>query len=337
MVEKLVSVVVPVYNVEKYLDRCLESITGQTYKNLEIILVDDGSPDNCPQICEEWKEKDSRIKVIHKENAGLGMARNSGMSLATGKYIFFFDSDDYVDKTIVQKCVESAEANNSDVVIFGHMSVSEDGRHTERKLSQKRLVYKGESVKSKVLPSMFTYTLGFGVSACKMYDLQMLKETGVEFCSERELISEDSVFNLKVFSKVNSVSIVPESLYFYCQRSNSLTHSYNADKPKRNNAYLQTCLEYAKKGNMPEIVKYSIMARYHAFTLGVLRLIENSSLPRKSKNLYIKEILTGSVLRSTLVSQVIKFDAFLPKLFWWALKFKCYFLCRLFVWLKARI
>ena len=89
--EPLVSVVIPIYNVEKYLDRCVSSVVNQTYRNLEIILVDDGSPDNCPAMCDAWAERDSRIRVIHKKNNGQGMARNSGMDIATGKYIFFFD------------------------------------------------------------------------------------------------------------------------------------------------------------------------------------------------------------------------------------------------------
>lgn len=93
---KTVTVVIPIYNVEKYLNRCIESVVGQTYENLEIILVDDESPDNCPQICEDWKNRDNRIKVVHKKNAGLGYARNTGIDCATGEYICFVDSDDYV-------------------------------------------------------------------------------------------------------------------------------------------------------------------------------------------------------------------------------------------------
>ena len=95
MIDKLVSIVLPIYNVEKYLDRCIKSIVEQTYQNLEIILVDDGSPDNCPQICEKWRNLDSRVKVIYKDNAGLGMARNTGIENATREYICFFDSDHY--------------------------------------------------------------------------------------------------------------------------------------------------------------------------------------------------------------------------------------------------
>ena len=91
-----VSIIVPVYNVEKYLDRCMESLLNQTLKDIEIILVDDGSPDNCPQICDEYAKKDSRVKVVHKVNAGLGYARNSGLDVASGEYVAFVDSDDYV-------------------------------------------------------------------------------------------------------------------------------------------------------------------------------------------------------------------------------------------------
>ena len=92
----LISVIVPIYNVEKYLARCVDSIVNQTYKNLEIILVDDGSPDLCPQMCDDYAEKDSRIKVVHKKNGGLSDARNAGMAVSTGEYISFIDSDDYV-------------------------------------------------------------------------------------------------------------------------------------------------------------------------------------------------------------------------------------------------
>ena len=97
--EKKISIIIPVYKVEKYLDKCVESVVNQTYKNLEIILVDDGSPDNCPKMCDEWAEKDKRIKVIHKENGGLSDARNFGIEKATGDYLMFLDSDDYLDVT----------------------------------------------------------------------------------------------------------------------------------------------------------------------------------------------------------------------------------------------
>ena len=107
MNEPLVSVIVPVYKVEDYLDKCVESIVKQTYKNLEIILVDDGSPDNCPSMCDSWAQKDSRIKVIHKENGGVSSARNSALDTAAGDYICFVDSDDFIEPNAVGYMLEN--------------------------------------------------------------------------------------------------------------------------------------------------------------------------------------------------------------------------------------
>ena len=123
----VVSVVLPIYNVEKYLNRCVKSVVNQSYKNLEIILVDDGSPDNCPTLCEDWAKKDSRIKVVHKENAGLGYARNTGIENATGEYICFFDSDDYIALDAIEKAYSLAIKEKSDIVVFGFCDVKSNG------------------------------------------------------------------------------------------------------------------------------------------------------------------------------------------------------------------
>ena len=113
-----VSVIVPVYNVELYIDRCIQSIIQQTYKNLEIILVDDGSTDNCGKICDEYALKDERIKVIHSENRGVGVARNIGLDCSTGEYLAFVDSDDCMEMTLVEDCVCFSKDKDADIVIF---------------------------------------------------------------------------------------------------------------------------------------------------------------------------------------------------------------------------
>ena len=116
---KTVTVVIPIYNVEKYLNRCIESVAGQTYKNLEIILVDDESPDNCPKICEDWKNRDNRIKVIHKKNGGLSSARNAGLAMAGGRYIGFVDSDDYIKNDMYEKLLKCIIDYNADISVCG--------------------------------------------------------------------------------------------------------------------------------------------------------------------------------------------------------------------------
>ena len=127
MNQPLISVIVPIYKVEEYLDRCVESIVNQTYKSLEIILVDDGSPDNCPQMCDSWAGKDNRIKVVHKENGGLSDARNAGMPFATGEIISFIDSDDWIEFDMFEKMLNRMQADNSDMVSCGVKWVEEDG------------------------------------------------------------------------------------------------------------------------------------------------------------------------------------------------------------------
>lgn len=126
MQEALISVIVPVYKVEKYLKPCVDSILNQTYKNLEIILVDDGSPDNCPKICDEFIEKDNRIKVIHKENGGLSDARNAGIDIATGEYLAFVDSDDYIDSCMYERLLEKLIENNADVAMCYAKNIYDD-------------------------------------------------------------------------------------------------------------------------------------------------------------------------------------------------------------------
>lgn len=151
----LASVVVPVYNVEKYLDRCVKSIVNQSYRNLEIILVDDGSTDSCPEKCDEWAKKDRRIKVAHKKNAGLGMARNTGIENVTGDYIFFVDSDDYIALDTVEECCRLAKKENADIVSYGFCKVRADGTTGESFVPKPKMyIYEGAEVQDEFLPDL---------------------------------------------------------------------------------------------------------------------------------------------------------------------------------------
>lgn len=121
------SIIVPVYKVEQYLDKCVESILAQTFTDYEIILVDDGSPDNCGQMCREWERRDGRIRTIHKENGGLSDARNAGIDIAKGDYIGFVDSDDYIKPDMFEVLVANLERNNADISMCGYMDVYANG------------------------------------------------------------------------------------------------------------------------------------------------------------------------------------------------------------------
>lgn len=336
MQEPLVSVVLPIYKVEKYLNRCIESVVCQTYKNLEIILVDDGSPDLCPQMCDEWAQKDNRIKVIHKPNGGLGKARNTGIENANGEYIFFFDSDDYVDKTIVEKCVASTYPEQTDVVLFGRYNRFEDGTLSEMKVTADKLVFDCDTVRSELLSGLFTYDMGMGVSAWgKMYRLSTINNNGLRFKSEKEIISEDSYFMLEFFSCVTRAVIVPECLYYYCERGDSLSHKYNSERYEKNNDFLVKSLDLIKKNGLPDKVAVHLKARYHAFMISALKQIYLSDLTSEERKKEIKRVYHDPVLRSTLEYGVLRTEKIFTRVFFCLLKFRLCFLCNALLRLRV--
>lgn len=324
----LVSIVVPIYNVELYLDRCIESIVNQTYTNLEIILIDDGSYDKCPIICDAWADKDVRIKVIHKKNAGLGEARNSGLRVATGKYVFFIDSDDYLDLSAVERCVDTAESTSADTVIFGRQKAYPDGTFKDDSKNIKNALYEGNAIKEGVIPSIFDYSLGFGASACsKMFNMSAISEFGLTFESERSVISEDTLFCLEYFSKASVVAVISDRLYYYFKNTGSLSNTYKSDRQFKNNEFLDKCIEKARELGLPEEVFEHIKARYHGMTLGALMQIVRSDLRKKEKKAKLRKVYRDDVLYGTLNKSVIRLDDILPRFFWICLKFKCYLLC----------
>ena len=160
--EPLISVIVPVYKVEPYLRQCLDSILAQTYKNLEIILVDDGSPDNCPAICDEYAKKDSRVTVIHKENGGLGSARNAGLDICHGEYIGFVDSDDWLDPDVYRAVADGLLKTDLDMAVIGYKEFFDDGTEKTRDISaegdivtQAELLCEGRNINVMVCNKIF--------------------------------------------------------------------------------------------------------------------------------------------------------------------------------------
>ena len=197
-----VSIIVPCYKVEKYLDRCILSLVNQTFNGFEIILVDDGSPDQVPKICDIWAEKDNRIKVIHKKNAGLGFARNSGLEIATGEYIAFVDSDDFLELDIIEKIYNQCTLNDLDVCYYDFCRFYPDGHrkpsfepksellfYTPEQINTLRLIMVG-STPDKELPH-------FGMSVWRaLYKRSLFVDNNITFPSERIAASEDLLFHL---------------------------------------------------------------------------------------------------------------------------------------------
>ena len=330
-----VSIVVPIFNVELYLNRCIESIVKQTYSNIEIILVDDGSTDQCSVICDSWEKKDDRIRVIHKENAGLGMARNSGLEIATGKYIFFIDSDDYVDLNIVEKCVASAQKNNADAVLYGRYDVYDDGNIVINNVKGDIECFLSDSIINELLPGMFTYDIGIGISAWgKMYNLETLKKLNIKFYSERELVSEDAYFALQFFSKISIVSVIYESLYYYCRRETSLSRSFRFDRQKQNNIFLEKALSFVKSEDLPVELEQHVIARYHMYTISSLKQIMCSMCSNQEKKYQLMQVYKDNILRKSINNEVLKYESISLRIFFGLLKFRMYNLCTLLLKIK---
>lgn len=230
--EQKVSIVVPVYNVEKYLERCVDSLIKQSYQNIEILLVDDGSKDSSLSICEKYELRDSRIRVFHKENEGLGLTRNYGIERATGEYITFVDSDDYLTLDAIAIMLERAIATDADVVIANHYY-----KNKEQEVAMPERLYCGTEIKEVLMVYMMgnkgnkrdalSYT-AWG----KLYKKALFTKNNLLFPSERKLIWEDLAFSIEAYPLCEKVYVFHKPIYYYCFNDGSLTHTYKPNKLK---------------------------------------------------------------------------------------------------------
>lgn len=244
-----VSVVIPVYNVEKYLNRCVQSVLNQTLTDIEIILVDDQSPDGCPLMCDEYARKDSRVKVVHKSNGGLGLARNSGLDVASGVYVAFLDSDDYVELDTYQVAYERAVKDDLDACYFRHSRFFADGT---------RLVHKYEEESFMTKDAVMGYMLSvigsspeekiqnpYHVSSCMaVFRRSVIEENHIRFVSERQIASEDVIFDLNFFPCANRIVLLPNVFYNYFVNEQSISRNYDEKKLDRFMALLAEIPKY---------------------------------------------------------------------------------------------
>lgn len=336
----LVSIVVPIYNAQNYLEKCISSIAEQTYRNLEIILVDDGSTDNSPAICDEWAENDSRIKVIHKQNQGAGLARNAGIDNASGEYICFFDSDDYIHPALVEKCVAKANETGADVVLFGKNNVCEASGEIKPQTRYANALYTGDAVQKELLSGLFSYATQHGIGVwSKFFKLSIIKNNSIKFKSEREFLSEDAFFVLEYFSKAQKCAVIKENLYNYLERSGSLSRNIDQNRQEKNNRFLTACVEYIDKEDLPSQVKAHLkahlMARYHIYTITALKQINKSTLAPKQKRKAMQNIYKDKTLNSTLTSDVLTVENKNQRMFFACIKHRLYFICNLLLKLRG--
>lgn len=212
----VVSVIVPVYNAELTIEKCVDSILSNKYEALEVILVDDGSTDHGGRICDDLADHDVRIKVIHQQNKGAGSARNAGIESATGKYIMFVDADDTVSDVMYKKMVERAVLNDADCVVCNDIFIYSDHRSTEKHVMGNQII-QGKDINSKIIQPLITPGHGGASlmqSACnKLYRTSVLNESHVRF--SYLTYAEDWLFNIEFFLHAEKVAFIEDALYFY--------------------------------------------------------------------------------------------------------------------------
>lgn len=221
----LISVIVPVYNVDKFLPQCIESIIGQTYENLEIILVDDGAKDNSGKICDEYATKDSRIKVIHKENAGVAEARNTGIRNIKGEYFCFVDGDDYVHKDYVEAMYSIICKYNADIAMCSYVFKYPNGKEWKTRNFEFPDNHIFSDTGYDALCKML-YSKIYSPSCC----CKLFRANKFDIVFPKYLIGEDMLASIKYFQQANKVVMTNQRLYYYMQNENSIMHSVNPDK-----------------------------------------------------------------------------------------------------------
>lgn len=314
--EKLVSIVLPVYNAEQYLDKCLGSLVNQTYKNIEIILVDDKSPDQSGKICDEWAQKDSRIRVIHKEqNEGQSAARNSGLEIINGDYIAFFDSDDFVEETLVEKTMAKILEENAEIGWYGYNFYFGEDRTYPLYLSVPQEVYTGREIQEQLIPDVLEASRkgkvkGLGGPPVWLYILSVdfLKSTGLRFESEREWVFEDLLFNFYLFSKLTKAVIVPEHLYYYnLTNTKSVTaKKFPIEKFFKMKKLFLTLFEKRKEVGYPDEVDLRLEDLFVSLTtMQVVKLVVNKAAydDEEEFNDLLRTILSDDLFYQCLTTQ----------------------------------
>lgn len=314
--EPLVSVIIPIYKVEKYLRQCVDSIIDQTYHKLEIILVDDGSPDNCGTICDGYVKKDERIQVIHQKNGGLSAARNAGLDIAKGDYIFFVDSDDWIANDTIQKMLAKYEETNADLVLCDICPFYEadySGVKKQASPLKAEVLDQKELIERLMQEAAWYYCVAWN----KLYPRTLLE--GIRF--PVNFIHEDEAVAHRIFEKCQTIAVIAEPMYFYRQTNSGIMASGVTNKSTDILTAIADRLSCARanlwKSYESQMVQYyegKFWQWYHLFSKGQ----ENEKYIKRMENSLSKAL--PSILRSRQISVSHKIYLtllrFSPKLFW---------------------
>lgn len=299
----MISIIVPIYKVENYIKQCLDSIISQTYDDLEIILVDDGSPDNCPAICDEYAKKDNRIKVIHKQNGGLISARKAGLKASAGEYVCFVDGDDWIEPDMYGRIADAINKYSCDCVITQFYFSFPDKESKSNYLLNKEY-YTRDEIEREIFPTMLFAGeyYRFGIYPCcwtKAFKRELLEKHLMD-TDDRIRMGEDISFTYPCLMECNSIAFIDKPLYHYRNNPSSMTNAYDSKLP---DIYFLPYQTLAEKCNKLGVDLSSQLSYYLLYLVNfVIRNEANINNPKnkREKNAVIDEILNNQAVLNSV-------------------------------------
>lgn len=330
-----ISIIVPVYNVEAYLPQCMDSLINQTYTNLEIICINDGSPDGSGQILQQYAVQDARVQVITQENQGASVARNEGLSAAQGDYIMFVDGDDWVELDTCRVAVEIAEKTRADVVFWSYVREYECGSKEKLLPLDDETILHGDAAKDMLHRRQLgligeelaqpEYADSLVTVWGKLYTSKLLQESGAEFVDIRKIgTSEDAMFNLEALREIDTAVYIKQCFYHY-RKNNfaSVTTRYKPELGRQWNCLFDMMQEYIEKNHLPVTYTQALQNRISLSVLGLGLNIMSAPISAREKISMIKNVISAPRYRDAVKKLELRYFPIHWKLFYSCARWRC--------------
>lgn len=334
-----VSIIVPAYNVENYIERCLNSLVNQTFKDIEIITINDGSTDKSLELLNKYAKEDIRVSVIDLGDEGVSYCRNLGVEKANGKYIMFVDSDDWIDSNMIEAMYKKAEENKLDLVMCSYIREFKDHSKEKRFNLPEEIIYKEDKVKNELLrklvgpvkeelsnPEMLD---SLGTVWGKLYRTDILKENKIKFVDLKEIGSaEDTLFNIFTFNYLSKVMFLNKPMYHYWRDNpKSVTSQYNPKLKEQRKVFFKYISDFIKENNFGQVFKEALNNRIctSVLGLGLIECSKNNKISRINKIKNIKKIINEEYIRNAYKNLELKYFSIHWRIFYFFIKNKMSF------------
>ena len=334
-----VSIIVPVYNVENYIERCLNSLVNQTFKDIEIITINDGSTDKSLELINKYVKEDIRVSVIDLGDEGVSYCRNLGIEKANGKYIMFVDSDDWIDSNMIEAMYKKAEENKLDLVMCSYIREFKDHSKEKRFNLPEEIIYKEDKVKNELLrklvgpvkeelsnPEMLD---ALGTVWGKLYRADIFKENKINFVDLKEIGSaEDTLFNIFTFNYLSKVMFLNKPMYHYWRDNpKSVTSQYNPKLKEQRKVFFKYISDFIKENNFEQVFEEALNNRIctSVLGLGLIECSKNNKISRINKIKNIKKIINEEYIRNAYKNLELKYFSIHWRIFYFFIKNKMSF------------